>query len=334
MRILIDGHGGDHAPDVVAEAIVLTLDKHTSPITMGVVGRPDVMRPMLEKHGLLDQVELVESEDVIKMCDSPAIAVRRKRQSSIHVGARAVRDDQWDALVSAGNTGALMAISKFILKTIPGIDRPAIASMVPSTHGGTFFLDIGANVDCSSNHLIQFAVMGNCYRQTICGEQSPRIGLLNIGSEDMKGTDVVKFALAQLKQTDLNFIGNVEGTDLFNGSVDVVVCDGFIGNIALKSMEGVARYILGQMKQELNASTRTKAGAWLAMPALKNLKETLHPSKHNGAPLMGLNGVVVKSHGSADAFALACAIDAACEEVEADLNSAIAKAMNNITLPA
>ncbi|MDQ6979338.1 MAG: phosphate acyltransferase PlsX [Mariprofundaceae bacterium] len=332
MRILIDGHGGDHAPDVVIEAMKLVLAKADAP-TLGIVGRPDVIQPVLERHDLTDRVELVESEDIIEMCDAPALAVRRKRKSSIHVGARAVRDGEWDALVSAGNTGALMAISKLVMKTIPGIDRPAIAAMIPSTHGGTLLLDIGANVDCSSNHLIQFGVMGSCYRQAVCGEESPRVGMLNIGTEDIKGTDVVKYAAQQLAKTNLNFIGNVEGTDIFTGAVDVVVCDGFVGNIALKTMEGIVRHVLGQMKHELQSSPRAKAGAWLAMPALKNLKEALHPSEHNGAPLMGLNGVVVKSHGSADAYAFSCAIDAACVEVKADLKSAIANAMNNMTLP-
>lgn len=333
MRILIDGHGGDFAPDVVMEAIALILDKPDSP-ELGVVGRPDVMAPALSKYDLVGRVELVESEDIIEMCDPPALAVRRKRQSSIHVGARAVRDGAWDALVSGGNTGALMAISKMVMKTIPGIDRPAIAAMIPSKHGGTLLLDIGANIECSSNHLIQFGVMGSCYRQVICGDESPRIGLLNVGTEDIKGTDVVKYAAQQLAKTDLNFIGNVEGTDLFTGHVDAIVCDGFVGNIALKSMEGIARYILEEMKQELQSSLRSKAGAWLAMPALKNLKETLHPSEHNGAPLLGLNGVVVKSHGSSDAYAFSCAINAACVEVRADLKAAIAKGMNDMTIPA
>jgi len=333
MRILIDGHGGDHAPDVVLEAIALILDKPKAP-TLGIVGRPDMMHAALAKHGLEGRVEVVESEDIIEMTDPPALAVRRKRQSSIHVGSRAVRDGDWDALVSGGNTGALMAISKMVIKTITGIDRPAIAAMIPSKHGGTLLLDIGANIDCSSNHLIQFGVMGHCYRQVICGDSSPRIGLLNIGTEDIKGTDVVKYASQQLAKTDLNFIGNVEGTDLFTGNVDVIICDGFVGNIALKSMEGIARYILEQMKQELQSSIRSKAGAWLAMPALKNLKETLHPSEHNGAPLMGLNGVVVKSHGSSDAYAFSCAINAACVEVRADLKAAIASGMNDMTVPA
>ncbi len=333
MRILIDGHGGDLAPDVVLEAIALMLDKPDAP-TMGIVGRSDMMHAALAKHNLEGRVEVVESEDIIEMSDPPALALRRKRKSSIHIGARAVRDGAWDALVSGGNTGALMAISKMVIKTIPGIDRPAIAAMIPSKHGGTLLLDIGANIDCSSNHLIQFGVMGHCYRQVICGDSSPRIGLLNIGTEDIKGTDVVKYASQQLAKTELNFIGNVEGTDLFTGNVDVIICDGFVGNIALKSMEGIARHILEQMKQELQSSMRSKVGAWLAMPALKNLKETLHPSEHNGAPLMGLNGVVVKSHGSSDAYAFACAINAACVEVRADLKAAIAAGMNDMTVPA
>jgi len=330
IRILVDGHGGDGAPDVVVDALVQILKNSNSKLKLGIVGVPEVVLPVLESRGISDRIETVAAEDVIGMCESPVVALRRKKNSSIHVGARAVRDGQWDALVSAGNTGALMAISKMILKTIPGIDRPALASMVPSIEGGTFFLDIGANVDCTSEHLLQFAVMGSCYMQAAEGVESPRVGLLNIGSEDIKGTDVVKVAATKLQDSGLNFIGNVEGTDLFGESVDVVVCDGFVGNVSLKTMEGVAALILGQLKKELTSSALAKAGAMLASGAFKRVKNALHPSEHNGAPLLGLNGIVVKSHGSADAYAYTCAIDVAIREVEADLISNIIETMNGM----
>ncbi len=330
-RILVDGHGGDEAPGIVVDALVRTLERSDTGLRLGICGRPDVLLPELERAGIVDRVTLVESVDIIDMCEAPATALRRKKESSIHVGARAVRDGEWDALVSAGNTGALMAISKLILKTIPGIDRPAIASMIPAMDGGeTFFLDIGANVDCTSEHLLQFAVMGSCYMQAAEGVESPRVGLLNIGSEDIKGTDVVKVAATKLQDSGLNFIGNVEGTDLFGDSVDVVVCDGFVGNVSLKTMEGVAKMIIRQLKSELTSSVVAKTGALLASGALKRLKEAMNPSEHNGAPLLGLNGIVVKSHGSADAYGYACAIDVAIREVKAGLIENIVETMNGM----
>ncbi len=331
IRILVDGHGGDGAPGIVIDALVQMLGKPGSGLVFGIVGQPEALLPLLRDAGIAGQVELVEATDVIDMCEAPIVALRRKKNSSIHVGARAVRDGQWDALVSAGNTGALMAISKLILKTIPGIDRPALASMVPAMDGGsTFFLDIGANVDCTSEHLLQFAVMGSCYMQAAEGVESPRIGLLNIGSEDIKGTDVVKVAATKLQDSGLNFIGNVEGTDLFGESVDVVVCDGFVGNVSLKTMEGVAKLILHQLKSELTSSIVAKTGAVLASGALHRVKDALHPSEHNGAPLLGLNGIVVKSHGSADSHAYLSAIDVAVREVRADLIDNIVKTMNGM----
>jgi len=333
IRILVDGHGGDGAPGIVVDALALILKKSAAGIKLGVVGQPDVLHPVLEAAGIAGRVELVEAPEFIEMCEAPALALRRKKNSSIHVGARAVRDGEWDALVSAGNTGALMAVSKLILKTIPGIDRPAIASMIPSVDGGsTLFLDVGANVDCASDHLLQFAVMGSCYMQAAHGLESPRVGLLNIGSEDIKGTDVVKVAAGKLQETGLNFIGNVEGTDLFGNDVDVVVCDGFVGNVALKTMEGVAKMIIHQLKKELTSSVVAKTGAVLASGALRRLKDAMNPSEHNGAPLLGLNGIVVKSHGGADAHAYSCAIDVAILEVEADLIGNIVETMNSMAI--
>jgi len=327
-RILLDGHGGDGAPDVVLDALQATIASPSTKAKFGVCGLEEVLTPALEARGLLDQVEIVPSAEFIEMTDAPAIAVRRKKQSSIHVGARAVRDGDWDAMVSAGNTGALMAISKLILKTLPGIDRPALASMVPAMDGGTFLLDIGANVDCSSDHLVQLAVMGSCYLQAAEGIENPRVGLLNIGTEDGKGTDVIKAAAPRLKESNLNFIGNVEGTDIFSDRVDVIVCDGFIGNVALKTMEGVADLILGTLKKELTSSITAKAGALLSRKALKRVKTALSPSEHNGAPLLGLNGIVVKSHGGADVRGYACAIEVAIREVEAGLIERTIEAMN------
>lgn len=318
-RILLDGHGGDNAPDVVLDGLKQVLASSSMKAKFGVCGLVEILEPALKARGLFDQVEIVPATDVIAMDDAPAVAVRRKKQSSIHVAARAVRDGEWDALVSAGNTGALMAISKLILKTLPGIDRPALASMIPAVDGGTFFLDIGANVDCSSEHLVQFAVMGSCYLQAAEGIESPRIGLLNIGSEDVKGTDVIKVTAARLRESKLNFIGNVEGTDIFSDRVDVIVCDGFVGNVSLKTMEGVASLMFGTIKKELTSTLLAKTGAFLSRSALKRVKNALSPSEHNGAPLLGLNGIVVKSHGGADVPGYAAAIGVAQREVEENL---------------
>ncbi|MBF0281108.1 MAG: phosphate acyltransferase PlsX [Zetaproteobacteria bacterium] len=329
-RILVDGHGGDHAPGVVIEALSKIIHQSSSKVTLGVVGVADILIPELEKWNIKGHVMLVEASDIVAMCDAPANALRRKRNSSMHVGAKCVRDGQWDAFVSAGNTGALMAISKLVLKTLPGVDRPAFASMIPSATGGTFFLDIGANVDSTAEHLFQFAVMGSCYLQVAEGIQSPRIGLLNIGSEDIKGTDVIKEAAERLRGSSLNFIGNVEGTNLFDGSVDVVVCDGFIGNVSLKTMEGVAKLIIQTLKKELTSSPVAKMGALLSKSALGRVRDAMNPSEHNGAPLLGLNGIVVKSHGSADAHAFTCAIDVARREVESNLLGTITESMATI----
>ena len=295
---------------------------------LGICGRPEEISPELEARGIAGRVEIVPASDVVGMCESPSFVLRRKKDSSMHIGARMVRDAEWDAFVSAGNTGALMAISRMVLKTLPGVDRPAIASLIPSVGGGaTLFLDAGANVDCTSNHLLQFAVMGSCYMQAAHGIEAPRIGLLNIGTEDIKGTDVIKLTATELREMPLNFIGFVEGTDLFSDSVDVIVCDGFVGNVALKTMEGTAKYLIKQLREALSSTTMAKAGALLARASLKRMKERMNPSVYNGAPLLGLNGIVVKSHGSADAHAYACALDAARREVQAGLIERIAASM-------
>jgi len=336
VRVLVDGHGGDDAPEMVLDALQQVLSpafasRFTTPLTFGIVGQEEVLRPLLNARGLSDKVLLVPAAEVIDMCDAPALALRRKKNSSIHVGARMVRDGYWHALVSAGNTGALMAVSKFILKTLPGIDRPAIASMIPATNGGrTLMLDAGANSECTSDHLVQFAIMGSCYMQAAEGVERPRVGLLNIGSEEIKGTDVIKLTSTKLAVSGLNYIGNVEGTDIFTDKVDVVVCDGFVGNVALKTMEGTARFLAESMRAELTSGPVAKAGALLASSALKRFKDRVNPGKYNGAPLLGLNGIVVKSHGGADADSFACAIAVACREVNENLTDRITESIQEL----
>ncbi|MFQ5581463.1 MAG: phosphate acyltransferase PlsX [Mariprofundaceae bacterium] len=331
VRILADGHGGDHGPATVVEALAMVLSGGIctpDSVELGVVGREDALVPLLQQHGIADRVKFIPATDVVEMDESPSVALRRKKDSSIHVAARMVRDGEWDALISAGNTGALMAISKLILRMLPGVDRPAIASVVPAIGNYTLLLDAGANVDCTSEHLLQFAIMGSCYMQAAEGIASPRIGLLNIGSEDIKGTDIIKLTTSKLQDSDLNFIGNVEGTDIFSDRVDVVVCDGFVGNVALKTMEGTAKFLSHHLKAELTSNIMAKTGAVLARNALKRLKDTMNPGEYNGAPLLGLNGIVVKSHGSADAHAYACAIDVAHRQVASGMSRHIVEAMH------
>ncbi|MDQ6959404.1 MAG: phosphate acyltransferase PlsX [Mariprofundaceae bacterium] len=335
-RILVDGHGGDRAPRIIIEAFQRILaggegSGESGQMKLGIVGQPEVIIPALDAARISDRVEIVPAAQTIDMCESPGMALRRKKDSSIHVGSRQVRDGHWDAFVSAGNTGALMAISRFILKTLPGIDRPAIASMIPAIGGQTLLLDAGANVDSSSEHLVQFAVMGSCYMQAAEGINSPRVGLLNIGSEDIKGTDVVKVAAAELKEMNLNFVGNVEGTDLFLDTVDVVVCDGFVGNVALKTMEGVAHFIMHSLRRKISGSLSAKAGMLLARRAMRRLKSRIDPAEYNGAPLLGLNGIVVKSHGGASTHAFTRAIMVAQREVDSKLGAHIVEAMNEWT---
>ena len=333
IRLLVDGHGGDSAPLMVIEALKIALGKtfrsqFSAPIKFGIVGQEEIIRPLLQQHGLEDRVVLLAASDIIEMCDSPSHALRRKKDSSIHVGARLVRDREWDALVSAGNTGALMAISKFMLRMIPGIDRPAIASMIPAVNDGrTLMLDAGANSECTSDHLVQFAIMGSCYLQAAENIKSPRVGLLNIGSEDIKGTDVIKLTSTKLADSTLNYIGNVEGTDLFGDRVDVVVCDGFVGNVALKTMEGTARFLANSMKKELTSGLISKIGAFIASSALRRFKDKVNPGKYNGAPLLGLNGIVVKSHGGADADSFVSAIAVAAREVSENLTDRISESV-------
>ena len=334
--ILVDGHGGDTAPEMVLDALEIALSPVFSTgfsgvLRLGVIGQEEVIRPLLQERGIENRVVLIPSTDVVGMCDSPSHALRRKKNSSIHVGARLVRDGEWDALVSAGNTGALMAISKVILKTLPGIERPAIASMIPAINNGcTLMLDAGANSECSSDHLVQFAIMGSCYMQAAESLSTPRVGLLNIGSEEIKGTDVIKLTSTKLAETELNYIGNVEGTDLFGNDVDVVVCDGFVGNVALKTMEGTARFLADSMRSELTSGLIAKAGALLARSALKRFKDRVNPGKYNGAPLLGLNGIVVKSHGGTDAEGFVSAIAVACKQVDEKLTDRITESVQEM----
>ena len=266
------------------------------------------------------QIEIVHASEVVGMDEAPAIALRTKRDSSIRVGAQVVKDGRAQALISAGNTGALMAISRFVLKMIDGIDRPAIAAQLPNSVGGaTTMLDLGANVDCEPEHYLQFAIMGAALAQALDETARPRVGLLNIGEELIKGNETVKKASELLTASTLNFIGNVEGNDIYNGRVDVIVCDGFVGNVALKTSEGLAQMFGIAIREEFSRSWFTKLAGLIAMPVLKRFKTRFDHRRYNGASLIGLRGVVIKSHGSADALAFETAIRRAYDAVRNDV---------------
>jgi glycerol-3-phosphate acyltransferase PlsX len=280
------------------------------------VGLPEIFEslpPSLDRS----RCTLVSASEVVTMDDAVEVALRRKKDSSMRVAISQVKDGVADAAVSAGNTGALMAIARYVLKTLDGIDRPAIASQMPNAKGqGTTMLDLGANVDCSAEHLLQFAVMGTAL-VAASGQESPSVGLLNIGEEVIKGNETIKQAGVLLRQAadrgDLNFYGNVEGNDIFKGTTDIVVCDGFVGNVALKTSEGLASMIGGFIKQEFGRNPLTQMAALVAWPVLAAFKERVDHRRYNGAALLGLRGLVFKSHGSADAFAFEQALNRAYE---------------------
>jgi glycerol-3-phosphate acyltransferase PlsX len=272
-------------------------------------------------------VSLQAASEVVMMDDPPAIAMRTKKDSSMRVAVDLVKSGRAQAAVSAGNTGALMAISRFVLKTLPGIDRPAIASVLPTRKGQTYVLDLGANVDCLPEHLLQFGVMGAMLVSAVEHVDRPTVGLLNIGEEAIKGNDVVKRAAELLKASGLNFYGNVEGDDIYKGTTDVVVCDGFVGNVALKTSEGLAQMLATFLREEFSRGLLSKAMAIVAMPALKRFKRRVDHRRYNGAALLGLRGVVVKSHGSADIFAFEQAIHRAAEAASNRLIERISERM-------
>ena len=328
VTIAIDCMGGDHGPTVTVPATLSFLRTHATASAV-LVGREEAIQPFLG-NALVEfgpRLRLHQASEVVAMDDPPAIAMRTKKDSSMRVAIDLVKSGEAAAAVSAGNTGALMAISRFVLKTLPGIERPAIASILPSMHGHTYVLDLGANVDCSAEHLLQFGVMGAMLVAAIEHKERPTVGLLNIGEEVIKGNDVVKEAGELLRNSGLNFYGNVEGNDIYEGTVDVVVCDGFVGNVALKTSEGLAQMIGAFLKQEFKRNLLTRLMAVVALPVLKRFKKRVDHRLYNGAPLLGLRGVVLKSHGSADALAFENALSRAAEAASNRLIERISERM-------
>ncbi|MBN9423369.1 MAG: phosphate acyltransferase [Candidatus Accumulibacter sp. 66-26] len=311
ITVAIDCMGGDHGPSVTVPAALGFVRSHDD-VRVVLVGLEERIRPLL--GNVADpRVSVRHASEVVAMDEPPALALRNKKDSSMRVAINLVKHGEADACVSAGNTGALMAISRFVLKMLPGIDRPAICAILPTTTGHTHVLDLGANVDCAPEHLLQFGIMGASLVSAIEHKDRPTVGILNIGEEDIKGNDVVKRAAELLKDSGLNFIGNVEGDGVYKGEAEVVVCDGFVGNVALKASEGLAQMMATFLRQEFSRNLLTKLIALIAMPVLNNFKKHVDHRRYNGASLLGLKGIVVKSHGSADAFAFANALGRAAD---------------------
>ena len=310
VTLAVDCMGGDHGPSVTLLACKQFLQAHPDAQLL-LVGLPQALANFHHPRA-----NVVAASEVVTMDDPLEVALRRKKDSSMRVAIEQVRDGKADAAVSAGNTGALMAIARYVLKTLEGIDRPAIAGQFPNAKGGaTTMLDMGANVDCSPQHLLQFAVMGTALVSVLNGDENPTVGLLNIGEEDIKGGENMRKTAELLrsaaKSGDLNYFGNVEGDDIFHGTVDIVVCDGFVGNVALKASEGLASMISGFLKKSFSVNIFTKIAGIVAYPALSGFKRLVDHRRHNGAALLGLRGLVFKSHGSADALAFEVALSRA-----------------------
>ncbi len=321
--------GGDHGPHVTIPA-ALEFQGRYPDVDIVLVGLPDALEEELKSRGAAcgPRLRVHASSEVVAMDEAPAQALRYKKDSSMRVAVNLVKSGAAHACVSAGNTGALMAISRFVLKTIAGIDRPAIASVLPNMKGGyTYVLDLGANVDCTPEQLMQFGIMGAMLVSAVEHKERPTVGLLNIGVEDIKGNDLVKRAAELLRESGLNFYGNVEGDDIYKGTTDVVVCDGFVGNVLLKASEGVVTMMVSFLRQEFMRNPWRMLAAWMAKPVRNALRARMDPGKYNGASLLGLRGIVIKSHGSADAYAFGQALQRALDEVKNNVPQRIAARM-------
>jgi phosphate acyltransferase len=320
ITIAIDCMGGDHGPHVTVPGALEFVRLHEAAQVI-LVGNESAIRAELRAApaSLAARMRTRHATEVVAMDESPATALRSKKDSSMRVIADLVKAGEAQAAVSAGNTGALMAISRFVLKTLPGIDRPAIVSVLPTMKGRTYMLDLGANVDCAPEHLLQFGIMGSILASAVEHTERPTVGLLNIGEEAIKGNEVVKQASELLRASGLNFIGNVEGDGIYKGHCDVIVCDGFVGNVALKTTEGLAQMLGSFLREEFGRNVLTRMGALFAYPVLAAFKRRVDHRRYNGATLIGLRGIVVKSHGSADAFSFRHAIERALEEASNDV---------------
>ena len=328
ITIAIDAHGGDHGVSVTVPAALSAIDTH-SDLSIILVGQQQALADQLAVNNSrhTDRVSIHNATQIVGMDESPASAMRGKKDSSMRVAINLVKEGRADACISAGNTGALMATARFVLKTLPGISRPAIITAIPTMHGHVHLLDLGANVDSPAEVLQQFGIMGSILVQSVEGIAAPKIGLLNIGHEDLKGNETVKAAAELLKSSPINYVGFIEGNDIFTRDLDVVVCDGFVGNVALKTIEGLAQMITSMMKEEFNRSFLTKLAGLFAMPVIKALRRRLDNRRYNGATLLGLGGIVIKSHGSADVYAYSQAISEGYREAEHRITNEITKVL-------
>lgn len=332
ITIALDAMGGDHGAVVTVPAALKALEREPD-LKLILVGRRGDLDAELKRCGASesDRLTIHHASEVVGMDEPPADALRKKKDSSMRVAINLVKDGAAQAAVSAGNTGALMATARFVLKTLPGIDRPAIVTTLPSTRGHVHVLDLGANVDCTPEQLQQFAVMGSILVSAVDGKEKPSVALLNIGAEDIKGNEIVKQTNELLRASRLNYRGYVEGDEIYNGDVDVIVCDGFVGNVALKTSEGLARMIAQFMREEFKRNLLTKLAALVALPVLKAFRRRVDPRRYNGATLIGLNGIVIKSHGGADSLAFRQAIFEAMAEVRNDVPARIGRELAGTT---
>ncbi|MFV1996415.1 MAG: phosphate acyltransferase PlsX [Acidiferrobacterales bacterium] len=313
--VALDAMGGDHGASVTVPAALSVLAKQTD-LRLILVGKEDRLRAELERLGAADtrNLSLHHASEVVDMDEPPAQALKKKKDSSMRVAIDLVKAGQANAAVSAGNTGALMATARFVLKMLPGINRPAILKILPTIKSETAMLDLGANVDCSAEQLRQFGIMGAALMIAAQGVSNPKVGLLNIGEEDIKGNEVVKQANELMQQAPINYVGYVEGDEIYSGNIDVIVCDGFVGNVALKTTEGLAKMISVFIREEFSKNYFTRFTALVALPVLRAFRRRVDPRRYNGASLVGLRGTVVKSHGGADALAFEYAIEEAIKE--------------------
>jgi len=326
MKIAVDAMGGDHGPAVVVEGAVVAVREFGSSVIL--VGDREAIEHEIRRLGCQSLgLEIRHASEIVGMAESPSMALRRKRDSSLRIAAELVRDGKAAAFISAGNTGAAMAISMFVIGVLPGVDRPAIAAVLPNLRKFTILLDAGANVDPKPWHLLQFAVMGHVYARDILGLDSPRVGLLSVGEEEGKGNELTKETYDLLKDSSLNFLGNVEGRDIYNGRCDVVVTDGFTGNVALKISESLAEMLGSMIKEELFRDTRSKLGAALAMPAFERFRRRIDYTEVGGAPLLGIDGVAIICHGASPVKAIKNAVRVAREWASAGLNEHIKAAI-------
>lgn len=329
MKIAVDAMGGDHAPEAIVEGAVLAAREFDIPIIL--VGISHRVHQELEKYDDWKKLglEVEHADEVVEMADSPSKVVRSKRKSSIKIGLDLVKKGEASAFVSAGNTGAVLAYSTIILRPLKGVDRPAIAIQLPTIKGSSILLDAGANVDCKTNQLFQFGIMGHAYAKYILGKDNPRVGLLSIGEEDSKGNETTKEAFKLLKKSHINFTGNIEGKEVYRGTVDVIVCDGFTGNVALKISESLAEMIGISLKNLFNSGMTTKLSYLLLKPHLAELKKMVDYSETGGAPLLGINGVCIIAHGSSSPKAIKNAICRAHEFIEKKINEHICEDIEN-----